>query len=155
MIRLTRQALVVAAAISVLAGGAAAQQGMGNGGGKGPPDNTPFQAIDTDGNGTLSKTEVTAWAEGVFGAMDSDANGKLTLEEYMAVRMGPGASGTGTGPRAAEMQAAKAERFKTMDTNHDNAVSHDEFMANAGARFAAAGGKANKGVNRQRWMKVQ
>lgn len=154
MTRLVKPMLAATVAAFLVAGSAFAQQGMGNGG-KGPPDNTPFQSMDTDGNGRLSQAEVTAWAEGVFGAMDSDSNGKLTLEEYMAVRMGPGASGTGTGPRAAEMQKAKAARFKAMDTNHDNMISHEEFMANAASRFAAAGGNGQKGVNRQRWMKAQ
>jgi hypothetical protein len=81
---------VSAASLSLVLAGtqAFAQQGMGQGR-NGPPENTPFESIDTDGNGTLSRTEVNDWAEGVFGAMDSDANGKLTQEEYMAVRMCP------------------------------------------------------------------
>jgi hypothetical protein len=136
-----------------MAGSAWAQQGAGTGR-MGPPENTPFKAMDTDGNGRLSLTEVNAWAEGVFGAMDSNSDGKLTLEEYMAVRMGPGAAGTGNAKRQAQMQAAKADRFKVMDTDHDGMVSHDEFMAGAHARFTAAGGQKG-GVSRKNWMKSQ
>ncbi|MCD2171666.1 EF-hand domain-containing protein [Rhizobium sp. C4] len=149
----TRQALATAFALSLLAGGAVAQQGAGAGR-MGPPDNTPFKTMDTDGNGRLSLAEVDAWAEGVFGAMDSNSDGKLTLEEYMAVRMGPGASGTGNAKRQAQMQTSKAGRFKTMDTDHDGMVSHDEFIAAAHARFNAAGGQKG-GVGRKNWMKSQ
>ncbi len=149
----TRRTIATALGLLLLAGSAVAQQGSGAGR-KGPPENTPFESIDTDSNGKLSQAEVDAWAEGVFGAMDSNSDAKLTLEEYMAVRMGPGASGTGNAKRQAQMQAAKADRFKVMDTDHDGMVSHDEFMAGAHARFAAAGGQKG-GVSRKNWMKSQ
>lgn len=146
----------VIAALSLFVAGdlAFAQQKAGQGG-MGRPDNTPFESIDTNGDGRVSKAEMTAWAEGVFGAMDSDSNGSLTLEEYMAVRMGPGAGGaSGNKAREATMQAAKAERFKRMDTDHNGTVSHAEFMANAEARFAAAGGNKG-GISRKNWLKSQ
>ncbi|HWU60562.1 MAG TPA: hypothetical protein VN112_00925 [Ensifer sp.] len=149
----TRRTVSTALALALMAGGAWAQQGAGAGR-MGPPENTPFESMDSDGNGRLSLAEVNAWAEGVFGAMDSNSDGKLTMEEYMAVRMGPGAAGTGNAKRQAQMQAAKADRFKTMDTDHDGMVSHDEFMAGAHARFAAAGGPKG-GVSRKNWMKSQ
>lgn len=149
----TRRTIATALGLLLLAGGAVAQQGSGVGR-KGPPENTPFESIDMDSNGRLSQAEVDAWAEGVFGAMDSNSDGKLTTEEYMAVRMGPGAAGTGNTKQQAKMQTAKADRFKTMDKDHDGMVSHDEFMAGAHARFAAAGGQKG-GVSRKNWMKSQ
>ncbi len=147
----SRWTLATTLALGLTVGSAWAQQGAGTGR-MGPPENTPFEFMDSDGNGRLSRAEVDAWAEGVFSAMDSNSDGKLTLEEYMAVRMGPGASGAGNAKRQAQMQTAKADRFKTMDANHDGTVSHDEFMAGAHARFTAAGGQ-NGGVSRQDWMK--
>jgi Ca2+-binding EF-hand superfamily protein len=148
--------LIIAASVAslslALAGTLAfAQQGMGQGR-NGPPENTPFESIDADGNGTLSRTEVKDWAEGVFGAMDSDDNGKLTQEEYMAVRMGPGAADGGNVKRQAQMQADKAARFAVMDKDHDGMVSNAEFMAGSQARFDAAGG-GNGEITRQQWMK--
>lgn len=148
-----QRTLATALAVALMTGSAFAQQGAGAGR-KGPPENTPFESMDSDGNGKLSLTEVNAWAEGVFGAMDSNSDSKLTMEEYMAVRMGPGASDTGNAKRQAQKQAAKADRFKVMDTDHDGMVSHDEFMAGAHARFAAAGGEKG-GVSRKNWMKSQ
>lgn len=147
--------VVAAAAVSLLlAGGTALAQQKAGQGGMGRSDDTPFESIDTNGDGRLSQDEVKAWAEGVFGAMDSDSNGSLTQEEYMAVRMGPGAGSAGNKAREATMQAAKAERFKAMDTDHNGAVSHDEFMANAEKRFAAAGG-GKGGVMRKNWLKTE
>jgi hypothetical protein len=121
---------------------------MGQGGG-GPPEGTPFESIDADGNGLISLTEATEWMGGVFGAMDADSNNSLTMEEYMALRMGPGAGGEGMNPtRQAAMQEAKADRFKAMDKNGDGAVSHEEFMNHEAARFNAAG---SAGITRQQW----
>jgi hypothetical protein len=131
-----------------------AQQGMGQGR-NGPPENAPFKLMDTNGNGTLSKSELNEWATGVFGAMDSDSNGKLTSEEYMTVRMGPGASAQGGNTaRQEQMQAAKAKRFHVMDADGDGLLTEAEFMQGQNARFTAADRNGNGEISRTEWKRL-
>lgn len=131
-----------------------AQQGTGQGR-NGPPENAPFKLMDTDGSGTLSKSEVNEWAKGVFGAMDSDSSGALTMEEYMAVRMGPGASGQGgKAARQEQMQAAKVKRFHVMDVNGDGSLTEAEFMQGQDTRFTTADRNGDGQVSRTEWMKL-
>tara|TARA_R110002020_G_scaffold126073_1_gene283717 strand:+ start:1437 stop:1898 length:462 start_codon:yes stop_codon:yes gene_type:complete len=141
-----------ALAILALATGALAQQGLGLGRNA---QNSPFNAIDANGNGLLSKAEVGAWTDGVFSAMDADADGSLTMEEYMAVRMGPGADGQGrNAARQDAMQAAKADRFQAMDRNGDAKVSHDELTGHSAALFDQADTGKTGEITRMQWMSV-
>ena len=141
-----------ALAILAFATVALAQQGMGQGWNA---QNSPFNAIDADGNGLLSKAEIGAWTEGVFSAMDADSNGSLTMEEYMAVRMGPGADGQGrNAARQNQMQAAKADRFAAMDGNGDSRVSQGEFTGHSAALFDQADTGKTGEINRMQWMAV-
>ncbi|WP_152599743.1 hypothetical protein [Hoeflea sp. BAL378] len=141
-----------ALAILALATGALAQQGLGLGRNA---QNSPFNAIDANGNGLLSKAEVGAWNDAVFSAMDADSNGSLTMEEYMAVRMGPGAGGQGgNAARQNQMQAAKADRFAAMDGNGDARVTHDEFAGHSAALFDRADTGKTGEITRMQWMSV-
>ncbi|OCW56563.1 hypothetical protein AWJ14_16595 [Hoeflea olei] len=141
-----------ALAILALATGAFAQQGMGLGRNA---QNSPFNAIDTDGNGLVSKSEVAAWSDAVFAAMDADSNGSLTIQEYMAVRMGPGGNGQGGNlARQEERQSAKASRFMAMDLNRDSKVTHEEFTGFAAAQFDRADTGKTGQITRQQWFAV-
>lgn len=99
--------------------------------------------IDADGDGRLSLAEVLDWREAVFFAMDADSDGAVSEAEYQAVRFGPGAIEGAQGPRAAAMQARKAEAFKAMDTAGTGAVPFEAFMAEAAALFARADADGN------------
>jgi len=110
------------------------RQGMGQGAGRGmgrADDGMPpmFGNLDTDESGTVSLSEMLSFREGVFFAMDEDGDGSLTMEEYMAVRMGPGADPSTRGPRSAQSQSRKEARFPDMDKNQDGRVSSEEFTA--------------------------
>ena len=94
-----------------------------------------FGVIDSNHDGVISDDEAAARWEEVFAAMDADGDGSLTQEEYMAVRMGPGA---GWGPRHEARQARKRDRFKSMDRNSDNKVSKAEFIEEGRQQFKAA-----------------
>ena len=110
-----------------------------------------FVAIDVNEDGKISDDEAAAMRESVFYAMDADDNGELTVEEYMGVRMGPGA-GNGAGndagndeggedrPRRMEgkRQEAKKARFEPMDADKNGTVSQAEWMAAGLERFKAA-----------------
>jgi hypothetical protein len=108
-------------------------QGMGQGGGM---MQQRFGTIDENNDGVISDDEAAAQVESVFAAMDADDNGELTMDEYMAVRMGPG---KGLNPdRQKLMQDKKQARFGAMDTDKSGTVSQAEFVAGGKARFAAA-----------------
>ena len=126
-------------------------QGQGHGWGKGQgrgqgasgedrPFMARFQAIDENSDKMISAAEATTNADQVFAAMDQDQSGTITMEEYMAVRLGPqqGKEDGRQGRRQAEMQAAKAARFAPMDTDGDGLVSKAEFTTAATTRFTAA-----------------
>jgi Ca2+-binding EF-hand superfamily protein len=92
--------------------------------------------IDSNGDGVIGDDEAASRVEGVFLAMDGDSNGEVTLDEYMAVRMGPG---EGRNPeRMKAMQEAKTQRFEAMDTDKDGKVTKAQFLEAAKTRFAAA-----------------
>lgn len=95
-----------------------------------------LSTIDTNNDGLISDDEAAAQVEAVFAAMDSDENGELTMDEYMAVSMGPG---TGlNSSRKKLMQERKKARFPEMDADKNGNVSQAEFIAAGKARFEAA-----------------
>ncbi|MCJ7996014.1 hypothetical protein J5N58_16475 [Rhizobium cremeum] len=147
---------------AALAAGVAEAQSYGAGGGPGwgrggmmmnAPGRGRFPIIDADENGVISAEEAASAAEDVFAAMDSDDNAELTMEEYMAVRMGP--QNGWNKSRQAEREKQKSDRFGTMDTDKNESVSQAEFIANAKARFEAADGDKDGKVTPWEWRSQQ
>lgn len=134
----TRKSMIFLATMAILATPAAAQ-GFGPGGGMGNPDapwRQRFASIDANSDGVISRAEMRENAEGVFAAMDTNSDGALTMQEYMAVRMGPQ---LGRNPARMEArQNEKAARFQPMDENRDGKVDRAEFLRGAEARFVSA-----------------
>jgi len=130
-----------AAMITLLAFGAVAQAddnddwGWGQGRGHGYMMQR-MSAIDANGDGMISDDEAAAQVEAVFLAMDADEDGELTLEEFMAVRMGPGEGRNAE--RQKMMQERKKARYTEMDTDKNGKVSKAEFIGHGKARFEAA-----------------
>jgi Ca2+-binding EF-hand superfamily protein len=98
-----------------------------------------FGITDQNNDGVIAADEAAARRESVFVAIDADDDGALTEEEYMAVRMGPGA---GRGPRHEARQELNRARFKVMDKNKDGKVTKAEFIEGGRVQFEAA--DANK-----------
>lgn len=82
-------------------------------------------SIDTNGDGYVSEHEANTWYQATFSAFDTNGDSVLSREEFVAGHMGPG---SGTGPRAAQLQADRAGLFDDMDTNQDGIVSLPEFL---------------------------
>lgn len=111
--------------------------------------------IDQNDDGRISSEEAAGAAEDVFTAMDADDDEQITKDEYMAVRMGPGAGWNAE--RQAAMQANKEARFGEMDTDKNGSVTKAEFLAGAQAHFKAADQDGDGEVNpweyrRGRWF---
>ena len=103
--------ILLAAAISVLAGAAAAQHHQGHGGGQ-----ARWAEADANSDGRISRDEFVEARLTRMTAMDTDRNGVVTREEMQAAM--------------AQRRAQTAERrFDRLDANDDGAVSRDEFQA--------------------------
>ena len=110
--------------------------GFGGGPGGGQQFMGRFGTIDQDHNGVVTAEEAAGNIEVVFNLMDWNEDDRLTYEEFMSVRMGPGA-----GYNSLRTQAALAEkerRFQDMDTDEDGQVDRWEFVKAGEARFLAS-----------------
>jgi hypothetical protein len=107
--------IIVATACLALAGGAtlAADPPAG------PPPEDRWSALDTDGDGRLSRAEAEAGAPGMarnFGRFDVDADGQVTREEIQAARV-----------QMHEQARARAEqRWREADANGDGSIDRAE-----------------------------
>ena len=138
--------LMVAGALAC--GPALAQQGMGKGMGGGGMA-ARMEAMDEDGNGSVSLREALRHAEDVFHAMDADGDGQLTMDEYMSVRMG---AQQGNNPAMqTRRQTEKAARFAPMDTDGNGMVSLDEFLEGARVRFGSADSNGDSSLAGVEW----
>jgi hypothetical protein len=108
------------------------------GGGMNAPGRGRFTMIDENEDGVISAEEAASAVDQVFTAMDADDDASLTMDEYLAVRMG---SGEGWNPeRQAARQAAKQARYSQMDVDKNGTVSKAEFIDGGKAHFDAADG---------------
>ncbi|PQA87728.1 hypothetical protein [Hyphococcus luteus] len=86
---------------------------------------------DHDGDKKLNQSEFNEWRAGAFDAIAPDGKG-FTLQQYQAVRLGPGPQGSSNTARRQQMQERadlrKTERFRVMDGNGDGVVTRNEFM---------------------------
>ena len=95
-----------------------------------------FARMDVNKDGKLDQTDRAAHDGEMFDRIDPNHDGKLSREEFMAAHhRRPGARGAGD---AAEGMPAGGHRggheggmrlLRMADTNHDGAVTRDEFMA--------------------------
>ena len=97
-----------------------------------------FGQIDADGDGKITLAEIMDQREGIFYAMDADSSDDLTVEEFMAVRMGPGADNdSGMGRMQEQRQAEKRASFDQMDTDRNGTLSKQEWDAAGSAELAS------------------
>jgi len=89
--------------------------------------------IDTDGDGTISRTEWDAYQEKVFNALDTHKRGRLNTTIFAGrteVRLG---TSLATGGYARGL--ASAELAHKIDANGDGWISHEEWMTYQGKIF--------------------
>jgi Ca2+-binding EF-hand superfamily protein len=92
-----------------------------------------LQLMDTDSDGTVTKTEYLAYMDKQFDKLDTDHDGTLDVKELKALRGLP-ATDTEGKIEPGKTPSAKQMLLK-MDPDKDGTVSKDEFNTYAGAEF--------------------
>lgn len=115
----TTLATLIAATALVVAVPFAAQAERGHDR-RGGPDGEHMKAMDTNGDGDISKEEVQAFRATMFNAADANQDGALTLDEMIAHHE------TMEAQRKAERQASM---FAKLDADGNGTVSAAEFAA--------------------------
>tara|TARA_R110000824_G_scaffold43116_4_gene126547 strand:+ start:474 stop:956 length:483 start_codon:yes stop_codon:yes gene_type:complete len=119
LMKRTTFATLIAATALVVAVPFAAQAERGHDR-RGGPDGEHMKAMDTNGDGDISKEEVQAFRATMFNAADANQDGALTLDEMIAHH------DTMEAQRKAERQA---RMFEKLDTDANGTVSAAEFAA--------------------------
>jgi hypothetical protein len=166
-------AFVTAIGATAVAAGPGAGPGFGDGRGRGPA--LDFAGIDTDGDGAVSRDELTARATARLSAADADGDGMLDRAEIAAaLPMGEPGIVDVFGPDRAERAASRilamvgateageaavdamaAQRvdmaLSFLDANGDSAISEEEaseMAARFGGHHRGGPGGRDRGDNR-------
>ncbi len=92
-----------------------------------------MQKADTNGDGKISRAEMTASLEARFAKMDADRDGQLTQKDFDLKR-----------------QQRLEKRFADMDTDRNGQISKAEFMAAHQARADKRAGMGGPGGHKWR-----
>lgn len=122
------------------------------------PTDSPFDLMDTDGDGFVSEAELTTFhaermaqraAEGrpmrnagnlpTFADIDTDGDGKISREELNAMHAERMAAMQGKGKGGGQHGGRRMASFEDIDTNGDGCISRDELDAHHAARHGPDG----------------
>ncbi len=87
-----------------------------------------FKAMDTNGDGQVSRAEYAAHAQKMFDKMDANHDGMVTVAEMNAAH-------EKKADKPAKDETTASDKFKAMDTNGDGQISSVEHAAWADAMF--------------------
>lgn len=82
-----------------------------------------LKRMDTDGSGTVSKEEYTAYRDKIFATRDRNKDGKVTHDEMMGMASGA-------------FRERQSMRFMRNDANQDGAIDKAEFGSQTERLFA-------------------
>ena len=132
----------MALALGLAAAGASAAQTSGSDGKPVPRQMGMIKAMDSDGDGKISKAEFMAFQPKGRAAAAPDA--KVTREEFM--RRGPyRASHAAMTPEdKAKIDERRAEAFKAIDKDGNGSISREEFMSMPGVMMGRGGARRHE-----------
>ncbi|QNQ07605.1 EF-hand domain-containing protein [Sphingomonas alpina] len=130
-----KKLLIAAALASTALAGAAIANPPGQAG-----RSAGMMRADTDGDGSISRSEYMAQAEARFARMDANGDGQIAGDEMRRPGRQAATGGDAAAPMTKAAYLAKAgERFARMDANGDGKISADEMQAMRDARGARRG----------------
>ena len=92
---------------------------------KGPESGQAFQNFDIDGNGVVTEAEFTTTQQEMFAAIDTNGDGGITKDE-MVSHAEARVAASGKTPPAGMLEKRVSKRFEKMDANGDGAVQMGE-----------------------------
>lgn len=91
-----------------------------------------LQTFDRDRDGFIDRPEFQQWHESSYDAINAGGNDGFSLQEFQAVRLGPGPISDTTGAQQQQnqerAQVRKAEQFRLMDGDGNGIVTRTEYM---------------------------
>lgn len=91
-----------------------------------------LRTFDRDRDGAIDRSEFQQWHESAYDAINAGGNDGFSLQEFQAVRLGPGPMGSGSGLQRQRnqerAQLRKTERFRLMDGDGNGIVTRTEYM---------------------------
>ncbi|WP_162906724.1 EF-hand domain-containing protein [Algihabitans albus] len=107
--------LLVTGLVLAAVGGASADRGYGGGhGGRGGHMMQMFERVDLDGDGQVTRAELTEYRNQRFGDGDANGDGALELAEFEAVWL-------------AMVRERMVDRFQSLDADGDGRITAAEF----------------------------
>jgi Ca2+-binding EF-hand superfamily protein len=93
-----------------------------------------LKAVDKDRDETISLDEAKQHAAARFDRYDTNHDGKLALQEFQAAAR----AGTSDPQQQERGMQLREKMFRAMDTDHNGAVTKEEYLAAVEARFQKA-----------------
>jgi len=122
---------------------------------------TRFAKMDANGDGVLDRSDREARAQQKFAKMDSNGDGSISESEFLAAQKARmerredrlanrSERGGKKGKRGGRKGKGKLARLlKNADSNGDNAISKEEFIAATQARFAKMDANADGQITKE------
>lgn len=118
-----RMALIAALSVIAIAPALAQEGGPGGGG------MARLKAADANGDGAITRAEMTAARAAMFQRLDTNNDGFITDAERQAAAAAMPDRGKGKRPEGASQRGGGERGMERLDTNNDGKISRAEFTS--------------------------